>query len=72
MKMYGPISTPYSDCAADKPSPGSAEGLTFGDPLPGSGPTKVGGILEEVQYSDIGPKAGTRQTGDKISGGGSQ
>jgi len=70
MKSYGPISTTYSDCPVPKPSAGSAEGLSFGNPL-SQGPTKTDGILEEVQYSNSGPAAGGKDLGIKIPGGGS-
>jgi hypothetical protein len=71
MKSNGPISTTFTDAPCPKPSAGSAEGLSFGNPLAGQGPTKTDGILEEVQYSNSGPAAGGKDLGIKIPGGGS-
>ncbi len=71
MKKYGPIETPYEDSVVKKPEPGSADGGSFGNALPGEGPKPTKGIMEEVQLSDVGPKPGTKQGQVRIPGGGS-
>lgn len=71
MKMQGPIDTPYKDGVVKKPEPGSAAGASFGNALPGEGPKPTGGIMQEVQLSDVGPKPGTKQGQVRIPGGGS-
>lgn len=70
MKSQGPIETVYNDCVIKKPDAGSADGASFGNALPGEGPKATGGVMKEVQMSDVGPKAGTRQDKVKIPGGG--
>ena len=70
MKSYGPIDTPHKDCVVPKPKPGSADGGSFGNALPGEGPAPTKGEMAEVQISDIGPKAGTKQGAARIPGGG--